>query len=78
MKIDQYFELDENDLKDIILEVLAKKGLKPKDPPIITPFLEYPQERPFVILAFSSTTEFAFVFMETVMSPPCRGEVEPI
>ena len=31
MKIDQYFELDENDLKEIVLELLLKKGFKPKD-----------------------------------------------
>ncbi|HWY09699.1 MAG TPA: hypothetical protein VN026_00165 [Bacteroidia bacterium] len=31
MKLEQHFELDENDLKQIVLDFLAKKGLKPKD-----------------------------------------------
>lgn len=31
MKIEHYFELNESDLKEIILELLTKKGFKPKD-----------------------------------------------
>jgi len=31
MKLEQYLELDENDLKEIVLQLLLKKGLKPKD-----------------------------------------------
>jgi hypothetical protein len=31
MKLEQYFELDENDLREIVLDLLEKKGLKPKD-----------------------------------------------
>lgn len=36
MKLEQNFELDENDLKEIILGLLKEKGLKPKDEIIIS------------------------------------------
>jgi hypothetical protein len=31
MKLEQYFELDETDLKEIVLKLLTEKGLKIKD-----------------------------------------------
>ena len=31
MKLEQYIELDENDLREIVLDLLRQKGLKPKD-----------------------------------------------